>query len=185
MKKPFNVNVNRLDPYKNYRFLVYFRDPSVTSPAVDVSKVDPILGVSKVSGLKRSSDVIEYKEGGNPVTLKGIGRTKYEPITLERGVTYDSDFEQWANAAQVLDRGHPLSSLRKLRREIQIDLLNEAGQPALRYLVHRCWVSEFQALPDLDAGGNAIAVEHIKIENEGWERDLVLTEPNEDASTGL
>jgi phage tail-like protein len=168
MTKPFSVNVSRFDPYKNYRFLVYF-DTSTS----------PVAGVSKVSAIKRSADVIEYKEGGNAITRKGLGRTKYEPITLERGVTHDDTFEAWANAAQVLDKGSPSSSLDALRKEIRIELLNEEAQPVHRYLIHRCWVSEFQALPDLDAGANAVAIEHIKLENEGWEHDLTLTEPKE------
>jgi phage tail-like protein len=168
MSKPFSVNINRFDPYKTFRSLVYF-GTSTTAVA----------GVSKVSGLKRSSDVIEYKQGGDAITRKGLGRTKYEPITLERGITHDPDFEEWANAAQVLDKGAPSSSLKNLRRQVRIELLNEAGQPVHRYIVHRCWVSEFQALPDLDAGGNAVAIEHIKLENEGWEHDLTLGEPTE------
>ena len=168
MPKPFSVNVTRFDPYKSYRFLVYF-DTSTS----------PVAGVSKVSSIKRSNDVIEYKEGGNAVIRKGIGRQKYEPITLERGVTHDDAFEAWANAAQVLDKGAPSSSLSALRKEIRIELLNEQGQPVHRYLVHRAWVSEFQALPDLDAGTNAVAIEHIKLENEGWEHDLSLAEPKE------
>jgi len=139
----------------------------------------PVAGISKVTGLKRSSDPIEYKEGGNAIILKGLGRTKYEAITLERGVTHDTDFENWANAAQVLDKGAPSTSLKNLRQELRIDLLNEERQPVLRYIIHRCWCSEFQALPDLDAGGNAVAIEHIKLENEGWERDLSLTEPTQ------
>ena len=168
MGKPFSVNINRFDPYKTYRFLVYF-DTSTT----------PVAGMSKVTGLKRSSDMIEYKEGGNTVIRKGMGRTKYEPITLERGVTHDTDFELWANAAQVLDKGAASQSLKNLRKQLRIVLLNEAGQPVQQYIVHRCWVSEYQALPDLDAGANAYAIEHIKLENEGWERDLTVTEPTE------
>ena len=168
MSKPFTVNTDRYDPYKSYRFLVYF-GTSTTAVA----------GVSKVGGLKRSSDPIEYKEGGNAIILKGLGRTKYDAITLERGVTHDSDFQDWANAAQVLDKGAPKQSLKNLRREISIELLNEEGQPVHKYIVHRCWVSEFQALPDLDAGGNAVALEHIKLENEGWEKDASVTEPKE------
>jgi len=168
MGKPFSVNVTRLDPYKSFRFLVYLE-----------TSTTPVAGVSKVGGLKRSSDVIEYKEGGNTIIRKGLGRTKYDPITLERGVTHDKDFEEWANAAQVLDKGAPSQSLKNLRKEIRIELLNEAGQPVHRYVIHRCWVSEYQALPDLDAGGNAVALEHIKLENEGWERDLSLSEPTE------
>jgi phage tail-like protein len=164
----FSVNVNRFDPYKSFRFLVYF-DTSTT----------PVAGISKVTGLKRSSDVIEYKEAGNMVIRKGLGRTKYEPITLERGVTHDPDFETWANAAQVLDKGAPSSSLKTLRKEVRIELLNEAGQPVHRYIIHRCWVSEYQALGDLDGGSNSILLEHVKLENEGWERDLSLTEPTE------
>jgi phage tail-like protein len=168
MGKPFTVNINRYDPYKTYRFLVYFG-----------TSTTPVAAVSKVTGLKRSSDVIEYKEGGNPVSLKGLGRTKYEPITLERGITQDLDFANWANAAQVLDKGAPSTSLAKLRQEVRIDLLNEEGQPVWRFNVHRAWVSEYQALSDLDAGANAIAIEHIKLENEGWEQDTSLTEPKE------
>src|SRR5580698_4634251 len=164
----FPVNVSRYDPYKTYRFLVYFG-----------TSTTPVAAVSKVGAIKRSSDVIEYREGGNAVILKGLGRTKYEPITLERGVTQDKDFITFANYAQVLDHGSASTSLANLRQDISIVLLNEEAQPVLRYLVHRCWVSEFQALPDLDAGSNAIAIEHIKLENEGWERDLTLAEPTE------
>ena len=168
MGKPFTVNINRYDPYKTYRFLVYFG-----------TSTSPVAAVSKVTGIKRSSDVIEYKEGGNPIILKGLGRTKYEPITLERGVTEDMDFANWANMAQVLDHGSPSTSLAKLRQDIRVDLLNEEGQPVWRFFVYRCWVSEYQALPDLDAVANAIAIEHIKLENEGWEQDTTLAEPLE------
>jgi phage tail-like protein len=132
-----------------------------------------------VSALKRSSDVIEYKAGGDLIIRKGLGRTKYEPITMERGVTFDTDFMDWANSAQQLDQGSPTASLKSLRQELQVTLLNEAGQLVHRYFVHRCWVSEFQAIGDLDAGASAVAIEHIKIENEGWEYDASVTEPLE------
>jgi phage tail-like protein len=161
----FPVNSTRYDPYKSYAFLVYF-GTSITAVAA----------VSKVSALRRSSDVIEYREGGNKIILKGLGRTKYEPITLERGVTQDVDFITWADAAQKLDNGFATASLASLRREVRLHLLNEDGQPVHGYIIHRCWVSEFQALPDLDAGANAIALEHIKIENEGWEVDPSIVE---------
>jgi phage tail-like protein len=168
MGKPFTVNINRYSPYSTWRFLVYLG-----------TSTSPVAAVSKVSGLKRSSEVIEYKEGGNAIILKGLGRTKYEPITLERGLTQDQDFVDWANAAQVLESGSPSTSLANLRQEVRIDLLNEEGQPVWRFFVHRAWVSEYQALPDLDAGANAIAIEHIKLENEGWEQDTTLAEPLE------
>jgi len=168
MGKPFTVNVNRFDPYKSYRFLVYFG-----------TSTSPVAAVSKVGTLKRSSEVIEYKSGGDAVIRKGLGRTKYEPITLERGLTQDLDFATWANYSQVLDKGSPGTSLKNLRQEVRIDLLNEAGQPVWRFFVHRCWVSEYDALPDLDAGANSVAIEKIKLENEGWEQDTTLTEPQE------
>jgi phage tail-like protein len=168
MGKPFTVNIDRIFPYPSLRFRVYF-DTSTT----------PVALMSKVTALKRSSDAIEYKEGGNAIIRKGLGRTKYEAITMERGVSQDKDFANWANAAQVLDKGAPSQSLANLRKELRIELLNEEGQPALRFIVHRAWVSEYQALPDLDAGQNAVAIEHIKVENEGWEQDLSLPEPKE------
>jgi len=166
----FKVNSSRLDPYKNYRFLVFFAESRT-----------PVAGVSKVTGLKRTSDVIEHKEGGNGVIFKGPGRTKYDAVTLERGVTHDDEFANWANATQVIDKGHARTTLKGLRRKVAIELHNEQGQAVHRYILYNCWVSEFQALPDLDAGGNAIALEHIKIENEGWEHDGELTEPDESA----
>jgi phage tail-like protein len=166
--QPFPVNMTRLIPLPSWRFLVFFNPIT-----------QPVAAVSKVTALTQSSEVIEYKSGGDPITLKGLGRTKYEPITMERGVTFASEFEDWANAAQVLNSGSPSTSLAHLRKEISIVLLNEDAQPVRRYFVHRCWVSEFRALPDLDAGANAIAIEHIKIENEGWERDTTLGEPTE------
>jgi phage tail-like protein len=168
MAKTFTVNINRYDPYKSFRFLVYFG-----------TSTSAVAGVSKVTGLKRSSDVIEYKQGGDPIIRKGLGRTKYEAITIERGVTHDLEFVNWANSSQVLDKGSPSTSLKNLRKDIRIDLLNEAGQAVWRFKVYKCWVSEYQALPDLDAGGNAVALEHVKLENEGWEQEMSLTEPQE------
>jgi phage tail-like protein len=161
----FSVNTQRHDPYKTYRFLVYFG-----------TSTTPVAAVSKVTTLKRVSDVIEYKEGGFNIIHKGLGRTKYDPITLERGVTQDNEFLNWADATQKLDTGIPTNSLGNLRKQVRIKLLNEMGQAVRGYIVHRCWVSEFQALPDLDAGANAIALEHVKLENEGWEVDLSVVE---------
>jgi phage tail-like protein len=164
----FTVNSSRFDPYKNYRFLVFFG-----------RSTNPVAAVSKVTALKRSSEPIEYKEGGNAIIHKGLGRMKYEPITLERGITFDTDFEDWADAAQKLDKGSPSTSLAKLRKEIRIELLNEAGQSVHYYTVHNCWVSEFVALPDLDASQNGVAIEHIVLQHEGWERDRSKTEQKE------
>ena len=164
----FPVNTTRLDPYKAYRFTIYFGQSTTR-----------VAAVSKISKLSRFSQVIEYNEGGNAITLKGLGRTKYDPVTVERGITQDKDFITWADMAQQLDNGDPTTSLLNLRKEVRIQLLNEEGQAVHGYILHRCWVSEFQALPDLDAGGNAVAIEHIKIENEGWEVDPAVVEAKE------
>lgn len=170
----FKVNPQRYDPYKNFKFLVKFSD----SP-------DPVAGISKVSGLKRTTEVVKHREGGDPSSSrKSPGRTEYEAITLERGVTHDSDFEKWANKVWNYGAGGGNEvSLKDFRKDLLIEVLNEAGQPAIRYKVYRCWVSEFQALPDLDANANAVAIQHMKLENEGWERDQDLTEPTEPTFT--
>ena len=166
----FTVNATRFDPYKNFKFRVFFEGSTT-----------PVAGVSKVGTLKRTTEVVKHREGGDPSSSrKSPGRTEYEALTLERGVTHDKDFEQWAN--KVWNFGSGLGSevsLKDFRKNILIDLYNEAGQLAIRYKVYRCWVSEFQSLPDLDANANAVAIQHIKLENEGWERDTDTTEPAE------
>lgn len=164
----FSVNTSRFDPYKNFKFRVKWDGRYVA-------------GISKVGALKRSSELVEHREGGDPSTSrKSPGRTKFEAITLERGVTHDTEFEKWAN--KVWNYGSGLGaevSLKDFRKDIIIEVFNEAGQLALAYKVYRCWVSEYQALPDLDANANAVAIQTIKLENEGWERDVETTEPTE------
>jgi phage tail-like protein len=144
-----------------------------------------VAGVSKVSSLKRTTEVVKHREGGDPSTSrKSPGRTEFDAITLERGVTHDPDFEAWA--AKVWRVGAGLGaevSLKDFRKDVIIDFYNEAGQLAISYKVYRCWVSEYQALPDLDANANAVAIQHIKLENEGWERDTSVTEPTEQSLT--
>jgi phage tail-like protein len=168
----FSVNPLRFDPYKNFKFRVRWDGRYVA-------------GVSKVSALKRSTELVEHREGGNPSTSnKSPGRTKYDAITLERGVTHDAEFEKWAN--KVWNFGSGLgseTSLADFRKDITIDVYNEAGQKVLAYNVFRCWVSEYQALPDLDANANAVAIQTIKLENEGWERDFDVVEPVEPSFT--
>ena len=164
----FTVNAQRFDPYKNFKFRVKWDGKYVA-------------GVSKVSALKRTTEVVEHREGGDPSTgHKSPGRTKYEPITLERGVTHDAEFERWAN--KVWNFGSGLGaevSLKDFRKDLLIEVYNEAGQLALTYKVYRCWVSEFQAQADLDANANATLIQSIKLENEGWERDYEVAEPAE------
>ena len=137
-------------------------------------------GVSKVSSLKRTTEVVKHREGGDPSTSrKSPGRTEYDAITLERGVTHDLEFEKWASKVWQLAAGLGSEvSLADFRKDILIDFYNEAGQLAISYTVFRCWVSEYQALPDLDANANAVAIQHIKLENEGWARDVAVVEPS-------
>jgi len=164
----FTVNASRHDPYKNFKFRVKWDGKYVA-------------GVSKISALKRTTEVVEHREGGDPSTSrKSPGRTQFEPITLERGVTHDTEFEQWANKVSGLGATPGAEiSLKDFRKDIVLEFYNEAGQLALSYKVFRCWVSEYQALPDLDANANSVAIEHIKLENEGWERDTSVVEPQE------
>ena len=173
----FTANPTRFDPYKNFKFRVKWDGRYVA-------------GVSKVGSLKRTTEVVKHREGGDPSsTRKSPGRTEYEAITLERGVTHDQEFEQWANKVWnygSLPTGKGDSkevSLQDFRKEIIIEVYNEAGQLAVAYKVYRCWVSEFQAMADLDANANAVLIQNIKLENEGWERDYDATEPTEPSFT--
>jgi len=168
----FTVNALRFDPYKNFKFRVKWDNRYVAA-------------VSKISGLKRTTEVVKHREGGDPSSSrKSPGRSEYEAVTLERGVTHDPEFEKWAN--KVWNFGAGLGkevSLKDFRKDLIIEIYNEAGQPALAYKLFRCWVSEFQPISDLDANANAILIQHIKLENEGWERDYKVVEPTEDTFT--
>jgi phage tail-like protein len=164
----FSVNTQRFDPYKNFKFRVRWDGKYVA-------------GVNKVGALKRTTEVVEFREGGDPSTSrKSPGKTKYEAIQIEQGITHDKEFQLWAS--KVWNYGAGLGaevSLKDFRKDIRIELYNEAGQLALAFNVYRCWVSEFQGLPDLDASANAIAIRHIKLENEGWVQDTEVPEPTE------
>ncbi len=168
----FSVNPLRFDPYKNFKFRVKWDGKYVA-------------GVSKVSALKRTTEVVEHREGGDPSTSrKSPGRTKYEAITMERGVTHDTEFEKWAN--KVWNYGSGLGaevSLKDFRKDLILEMYNEAGQLAISYKLYRCWVSEFQALSDFDANANAVSIQNLKLEHEGWERDYEVTEPAEPSFT--
>jgi phage tail-like protein len=168
----FSVNTERFDPYKNFKFRVKWDGRYVA-------------GVSKVSALSRTTEVVEHREGGDPSTVrKSPGQTKFEAVTLERGVTHDTEFEKWANKVWNLGSGLGSEvSLRDFRKNLIIEVYNEAGQLAISYNVLRCWPSEYQALPELDAGANAVAIQTLKLENEGWERDTSVTEPEEPSFT--
>jgi phage tail-like protein len=164
----FTANPTRFDPYKNYKFRIKWDGRYVA-------------GVSKVSALKRSTEVVEHREGGDPSTKrKSPGQTKYEAVTIERGVTHDPEFENWANKVWNFGAGLGAeSSLADFRKDVILEMMNEAGQVVLSYKIFRCWVSEYQAIPELDASANAVAIQTLKLENEGWERDTSVSEPRE------
>ena len=162
----FTVNPNRFDPYKNFKFRIVWDGQIVA-------------GISEVSGLRRVTEVVVHREGGDPsVQHKSPGLTAYDPITLRRGVTHDTAFESWANLVWRLG-SQPEMSLAHFRKDIVIDLFNEAGQRVISYRVYRCWPSEYVAVGDLDANQGAVAIETLVLQNEGWERDTAVTEPKE------
>lgn len=164
----FTVNPQRFDPYKNFKFRVKWDGRYVA-------------GISRISALCRTTEVIEHRDGGNPnAARKSPGRTVFEPIVLERGISHDPEFEHWAN--KVWSFGAASGSevaLRDFRKDLVIELYNEAGQLALAYNVYRCWVSEYRPLPELDANAGNVAVQSITLQNEGWERDHAFAEPAE------
>jgi phage tail-like protein len=168
----FTVNSSRFDPYKNFKFRVKWDGNYVA-------------GISKVGMLKKTTEVVKHRDGGDPSSSrKSPGRTEYDPIMLERGVTHDTEFEKWANKVWHYGAGAGSEvSLKDFRKDMLLEMFNESGQVVIRYKIYRCWVSEYQATPDLDANANAVAIQHIKLENEGWERDVDLQEPQEQSYT--
>jgi phage tail-like protein len=162
----FSVNTQRFDPYKNMKFRIKWDGKYVA-------------GVSKISALKRSTEPVTHREGGDPSTSRVSPSVwKFEPITLERGVTHDPEFENWANLIYNTE-GDMSISLNLFRKDLIIELLNEQGVVAKAYKVYRCWISEYQSLPELDANAHAIAIEHMVLQNEGWERDVSVPEPTQ------
>lgn len=164
----FSVNTHRFDPYRNFRFHVIVGELSG----------DPVAGLSRVSELKKTTKVVDWNEGGEPYGRKLPGKTSFEPITLERGLTLDPAFEAWANLVNSY-QADGATSLLSFRKDVLIVVHNLQGDPVLRYHVYRCWVSEYTALPELDASADAVAIQKIVLQNEGWERDLSLSEPAE------
>ncbi len=162
----FVVNTHRLDPYKNFKFRLLWDGRAV-------------LGISKVGALKRTTEVVKHRSGGdNSFDHKSPGRTSYEPVMLERGITHDLEFERWANRVHTY-QGDTSMDLVNYKKDLTLEVMNERGQVAIRYFMYRCWVSEFTAMPDLDANANAVAIENMKIEMEGFLRDEATTEPSE------
>ena len=166
MANGFIVNAHRFDPYKNFKFQIEWDNK-------------PVAGVSKVGALKRTTEVVKHRSGAeNSIDHKSPGRTSYEAITLERGLTHDVEFEAWANRVHTF-QGDSMMDLDGYKKELTLVVMNERGQPAFRYFLHACWVSSFTAIPDLDANATAVAIESLTLEVEGWERDLATTEPDE------
>ena len=158
----------RLDPYKNFKFLLFFE-----------GRPDPVAGISKISPLKRTTEVVSHRDGGDQSTPRHApGASKFEAITFERGVTHDPDFEEWASLVYNTD-GDAAVSLAGYKRNLLIKVNNLQGTPVKAYRVFRCWVSEYTALAELDANANAVLIESIVVQNEGFERDPDVVEPTE------
>lgn len=162
----FSVNTHRFDPYKNFKFRIKWDGRYVA-------------GVSKISALKKSTEPVTHREGGDPSTSRVSPSTwKFEPITVDRGITHDTEFENWANLIYNTN-GDAAISMKNFRKDIIIEMLNEQGRVAKSYKIYRCWVSEYIALPELDANAHVVAIEHMVLQNEGWERDVEVPEPTE------
>ena len=174
----FKVNTTRYDPYKTFRFRVKWDGRHVA-------------GISKVSALTQTSQVVTHRDSGDPgVPRRSPGQMEFQAITLERGVTHDAEFLQWANkvwdytnSTHLPASADQMASLTDFRRDIVLELYNEAEQRVMAYNVYRCWSSEFTALPEMDAAGNAVAIQMLRLENEGWERDTTVSESAEPGFT--
>lgn len=166
MAAGFVKNAHRMDPYKTYKFRIIMDGREVA-------------GVMKAGPLKRTTQVVAHRSGGeNSSDHKSPGRTSYDGLTLERGITHDTAFEAWANKVHPY-AGDVAMDLVGYKKDLTLEVMNEKGHVALRYFLHDCWVSDFTAVPGLDAMANAIAIESIKIELNGWERDVATVEPDE------
>ena len=153
----FSVNSSRRDPYRNFKFRVKWDGRYVA-------------GVTEVSGLNRPAEVVKHSSAPSRSSARKVpGLRKSGDVTLKRGVTHDREFETWATNFAVSGTGRSRPNLKKFRRNIIINVFNEAGRISLSYKLRKCWVSEIQAIADLDANANAVAIESIKLENEGWE----------------
>ena len=162
----FSVNAHRFDPYRNFKFRVKWDGQYVA-------------GINKIGALKKTTEMVEWREGGDPSHGRKLpGKTSYEAITLEQGLTHDLAFEEWANLTNHFE-GDALMSLKDFRKDLTIEVYNLQGRVAVAYNVFRCWVSDYQALAELDASGNAVMIRSLKLENEGWQRDVSVTEPTE------
>jgi len=162
----FSVNTHEFDPYRGFKFRLKWDN-------------DYVAGLSKCSALKKTTEMVEWRQGGDPSHSRKLpGKTTYESITLEQGVTHDTRFEEWANAVNNF-AGDALMTLKNFRKDVTLEVYNLQGAPVMAYNIYRCWVSEYTALPELDAAGNAVMIRTIKLENEGWERDAAVGEPTE------
>lgn len=163
----FPVNTHRFDPYRTFKFQVLINGK-------------PVAGLKKMGALKRKTEAIKWRTAGDPTNERMLpGGTSYEPITLEQGLSHDTVFEDWANLVNSI-AGDAAMSLKNFRKDIVINVLNLQGKPAISYKVFRAWVSDFQALPDLDAGTtNAVGIQTMTLQHEGWVRDTAVTEPTE------
>jgi phage tail-like protein len=155
------ANAKVILPYRNFKFRVYFE-----------GKSEPVALVSKMTALKRTTEVVEWRQGGESNTVRKLaGKSKYEPITLEQGLSLDTDFEDWADRVNKWGGTDLSQKDNEFRKELRVEVLDLDGEVVLKYKMHKCWVSEYTAIPDFDANANAVAIKTLKIENEGWEKD--------------
>lgn len=170
--REFSVNTHRFDPYQQFKFRVKWEGQYIP-------------GIIHISGLNRKTEVLQHRSGGEANSIRRIpGKTVYEPITIKRGRTHDTAFEKWANKVYNYGSGTGSEvSLKDFRKNVFIELCNEAGQTVMAFKIFRCWPSRYSALNELDALNNTIAIESLVLEHEGWERDYDVNEPTEPSFT--
>jgi phage tail-like protein len=163
----FPVNTHRHDPYRTFKFQILIDG-------------QPVAGLKKMGALKKKTESIKWRSAGDPAHERQLpGGSSYEPVTLEQGLSHDPVFENWANLVNNI-QGDGAMSLKNFRKDIVINVLNLQGQVAISYKLFRAWVSEYQALPEMDAGTmNAVGIQTITLQHEGWERDEAAQEPSE------
>jgi phage tail-like protein len=141
----------RKDPYKNFRFLV---------------EIDGIIqaGFSEALIPDSTSDVIEYREGNEPIAMRKLpGLSKHGNVTLKWGITDSMElYEKWRKPVEDGD-------IRNARKNMAILLMDEEGNAAARWEFSQAWPSKYNA-PQLNSKGNDVAIESIEIVHEGMKR---------------
>jgi phage tail-like protein len=146
------------DPYRKFKFLVKWNNAVV-------------MAVHKVSSITKSIDPIDWRTGGDSnFSAKVPGLTKWEPITLERGLSADTAFQEW----MVLVNKYTKAGLgadeavHAFRKNLNIEMYSLQNELVMTINVYNAWPSKL-TIADFDAKANELAIEHMELQNEGWD----------------